>query len=208
MVVLFLGNKEDKGASFHLWDGEDDIAMPSHSDDDDESQRPMPSDSDDDDELDRPMKLQRGLVALAYCYLLAFFQHVLAFVVRKWPTLVRQVGQHPLISSPGNGEGAIATDSASVDENKGPFSSKDDAAATPRFMPSLQVLHFCARERAICNHRYCNNLGLEYLPSLREFSVEIRVPRDGSGAEVDKLEAALRPKEKEKTAMSSSQQLL
>ncbi|CAO1943300.1 unnamed protein product [Urochloa humidicola] len=192
MVLLFLGNKEDKGASFHLWDGGDDISMPSHSDDDDESQRPMASNSGDD-ELDRPMKLQRGLLALIYCYFLAFFQHVLAFL-RKW-SLVRQVGQHPLISTrgsgPGNGEGAIATLSASTDENKGSISSKDDAA-TPRFMPRLEVLHFCARQRAVREHRrYCDNLCWEYLPSLREIRIEIE-DWFASDEEVEKMKAALR----------------
>ncbi|CAM0149558.1 unnamed protein product [Urochloa decumbens] len=191
MMVLFLGNKEDTGASFHLWwEGEDDIAMPSAVAD--ESQRPIASDSGVG-ELDRPMKLHRGLVPLIYCYFLAFFQHVLAFV-RKW-SLFRQVSQHLLISTcgsgSGNGEGAIATPSASVDENKGSISSNDDTA-TPRFMPSLQKLHFLAHIQAVRDHRYCNNLGLEYLPSLREISVEILIPRDASDAEVERMEAALR----------------
>ncbi|CAL4985821.1 unnamed protein product [Urochloa decumbens] len=171
MVVLFLGNKEDKGASFHLWDGEDDIAMPSAA-----------AAAADDDELatDRTRKLQHWLVRLACYCLLALFQQVVAFVRRKW-----------FISGPGNGRDATAMPSASVDENK---ASKDDAAI-PRFMPRLQVLHFHARQRAVREHRrYCHNLGLEYLPALREISVDIEVPDRwaSDAADGEHMEAALR----------------
>nr|CAB3490408.1 unnamed protein product [Digitaria exilis] len=158
MVVLFRGNKGDKGVSFHLWDGEDDIAMPAV----------IAADGD-------------GLLALAYYCLLAFIQHALAFV-RKWWLL-----GYPLISTrgsgPGNGEDAIAMNSASVDENKSSICTKDDTA-TPRFMPRLQVLHFCA-------HRYRGKLGLEYLPSVQEIRVDIKLRHDASFAEVRKMEAAL-----------------
>ncbi|CAO1943303.1 unnamed protein product [Urochloa humidicola] len=168
--------------------------MPSDSDDDDESQRPMLSDSGDD-ELDRPTTLHRGLLALICCYFLAFFQHVLAFV-RKWSPF-RHVGQHPLFSTRGsgigNGEGTMATPSASIDENLGSISGKDDAARTPHFMPSLEVLDFWSHKRAVREHRrYCDNLCWEYLPSLREIRIEIQVPLGASDEEVEKMEAALR----------------
>jgi hypothetical protein len=135
----------------------------------------MPSVSHDD-ELHRPLessKLQQGLAAVAY-YLVAFFLHVLAYV-KRWP--LKLMGQHPLpcnhASSPGNVtvNDPAATPSVSDDENKG-STICNGAAAAPRFMPSLQVLHL-----DICELDYIpnswDNLSWEHLSSLREINVAL-----------------------------------
>ncbi|KAJ1256680.1 hypothetical protein BS78_K335200 [Paspalum vaginatum] len=62
-----------------------------------------------------------------------------------------------------------------------------------RFMPSLQVIKFEVRGKApLQNHRYCDNLGLEYLSSLREIRVRIYKLSDADAANLEKVEAALR----------------
>lgn len=67
-----------------------------------------------------------------------------------------------------------------------PSDSNDDKLQTSvlrPFMPSLQVLYFRVREKAVRNFPYCCNLGLEYLSSLQE--IEVDIPKA-------KVEAALR----------------
>jgi hypothetical protein len=99
-MVLFVANQDDKqSASFHIWNGLEDITHPSVVSDE-ELQRPRPSVSDDEMKSDHEYKLQitmpsvshddvlhrshtggiqhcwklkHGLAALTYNYLLAFF---------------------------------------------------------------------------------------------------------------------------------------
>ncbi|KAJ1256674.1 hypothetical protein BS78_K334600 [Paspalum vaginatum] len=59
-------------------------------------------------------------------------------------------------------------------------------AAATRFMPSLQDLRFDVDGKAAEDHRYCDNLGLEYLSSLRKIRARI------SGPKLQKVEEALR----------------
>jgi hypothetical protein len=63
--------------------------------------------------------------------------------------------------------------------------------AGPTFMPHLQMLSFLIYVRALRDHCYSDNFGLEHLPSLREIEVEILYTA-ASAEEVDQVEAALR----------------
>ena len=45
-------------------------------------------------------------------------------------------------------------------------------ASAPRFMPSLQELHFCLQGKGNLDHRYCEYLGWKYLSSLRKIMVK------------------------------------
>lgn len=209
--------RESDSSSDDEWETEsgDEFPGPMPSISDNELQRPGPSMCDDelygdgklqiptasvsDEESDIPppfqhtSKLQYGLAALAY-YVLAFFQYVLGFV-KKWSS--KQVVEQPPIcslgSSHGNGEDPIAMTSISNDENKGSICGNSTEA--PRFMPTLQVLRFQVSVRTMPmreDHRYCDNLGLEYLSSLHKIEVCILpLPRDTWGYQRD-LEAALR----------------
>lgn len=55
-------------------------------------------------------------------------------------------------------------------------------------MQDLHVAEFGVRDNAIEDHRYCDNLALEYIPSLRQINVMIVYGRDAR----DKVNAALR----------------
>ncbi|CAL5034934.1 unnamed protein product [Urochloa decumbens] len=190
-MVLFVANKDS--VSFHIWNGEDDIAvMPFVSDDDEESERPTVVSAFSDDELksefdelqppimptrphDHELKniplqrrsiLQHGNVAVAAVayYLLAFFHLVLSFLTKHQQPL-KKLGQRPSISNRGsaptlNGE----------DQRNDSICSKGRAAPSC-FMPSLQVLQFQVRGRALKDHRYCERLGWEYLSLLQEINV-------------------------------------
>ncbi|CAL5028191.1 unnamed protein product [Urochloa decumbens] len=194
-MVLFVANKEKESVSFHIWNGKDDIAVSDDDDDDDDDDEPerptMVSASSDDelksefDELQPPIMathphddelkniplqrcsiLQHGIVAIAAVayYLLAFFHLVLSFLTRHQQPL-QKLGQRPSISNRGSAPTLIEED-----QRNDSIYSKGNAAPS-RFMPSLQVLQFQVRGRALKDHRYCERLGWEYLSSLQEINV-------------------------------------
>jgi hypothetical protein len=77
-------------------------------------------------------------------------------------------------------EHRIAMPPVSDEEKKqGSISTREgegEGAATPQFMPRLQVLHFHVPEQAFRDHaNCCDNLGLEFLSSLQEISVGINM---------------------------------
>ncbi|CAL5017691.1 unnamed protein product [Urochloa decumbens] len=185
-MVLFVANKEEESVSFHIWNGKDDIAVS----DDDESERPTVVSASSDDELKRefdelqppimathphnnelkniPLQrhsiLQHGIVAAVAYYLLAFFHLVLSFLTRHQQPL-QKLGQRPSISNRGSAPTLIGED-----QRNDTICSKGNAAPSC-FMPSLQVLQFQVRGRALKDHRYCERLGWEYLSSLQEINV-------------------------------------
>lgn len=200
-MVLFVANKGDKKSiSFHIWNGEDDLTVMPFVSNDDESERPMVSTSDDDelksdhDELHRPVMptrsgddefnipfqrrsiLQHGIAAVAY-YLLVFFPSCSGLSKETKP--LNKLGHHPSSSNRGsapplNGEDEdpIAMPSVSDnDDQRNDSICSEGRAEQPRLMPSLQILQFQVCGRALKDHRYCNNLGWEYLTSLQEINV-------------------------------------
>jgi disease resistance protein RPM1 len=209
-MFLFVANNDNKGVSFFIWNGVDDTSMPCVSDDelfhstrtsvsddelkrDDELQSPMPFVSHDDElhiPLERSSQLRQELATVPY-YLHAFFLHVLAYV-KRWPH--KLIGQDPLPSNPapshrivnGNGEDPAVMLSTSHAESMGSICSQG-AAAAPRFMPNLQVLHLgvsCDYFHKVLSGlslggikqtdpSWVYNLGWEYLSSLREINADL-----------------------------------
>ncbi|KAJ1277310.1 hypothetical protein BS78_05G285000 [Paspalum vaginatum] len=104
-----------------------------------------------------------------------------------------------------DGYGDIAMPSTSPDElqtsmrfdsgheKKGSICRKGAAAiAPPLFMPSLETIEFRVHHWAVEDHRYYDNLNLDYLSSLRKIDVIIDPPDGTPGEELEKVEVALR----------------
>ncbi|CAL4982478.1 unnamed protein product [Urochloa decumbens] len=62
-------------------------------------------------------------------------------------------------------------------------------AVAPPFMPCLQMISFNVYVRALRDHCYCDNFGLEYLPSLREIHVGV-ICTAASNVEVVRVRAS------------------
>jgi disease resistance protein RPM1 len=174
-LVLFVANKGDdvkNCVSFHIWDGKVDHSISDSDVSDAELQA--------DDELSSMFQWGTG----------------------RGPVGEKSDDELQLLSVSDDLEPRRpcfqpSTPPVSDEEKKqGSISTREgdgEGAATPRFMPRLQVLYFQVCGQVVREPRYCDNLGLKFLSSLQEISVYIDTPYGFyTSMQVDEVKEALR----------------